>query len=134
MLYLLITILLLTIFFLTLYKLQVFTVCPICSAVVITWVGGMAALWDKTLGVDPTLVGILMGASLGALADRYGNRLGLLWKTGMVLLGLPAIYYMIHLQFKVGLPLLASLALITLIANRSKTKSPDAQDRFKDCC
>ena len=37
-----------------------------------------------------------MGASMGAVAEKYGRQFGFIWKTAMVILGMSSIYFLIQ--------------------------------------
>jgi hypothetical protein len=117
-------------------------VCLICAAVVIAWVGGLLALYLGQEWLAPTWVAMLMAASLGALAQKYGSNLGLAGKTVIVMLGLPAIYYLTALRPTTGLGLLTILALIVYWLDRrpnqpgqnGQSKNLTKNNIFKDCC
>lgn len=135
MLYYLLSITILTLIFWGLHKARIIPVCPICAGVVITWVGGIVALYYGSSWANPMIITILMGASMGALADKYGNRFGLLWKTVVVLLGLPAIYLLVQKSLWQGSGLVILLILITILLQKKNTPTlRDKKDLFKDCC
>ena len=138
MLYYLLSIAALTIIFWALFKARVVSVCPICAGVVMTWAAGIAALYYGVSWANPLLIGILMGASLGALADKYGSKFGLFWKSSVVLLGLPAIYFVIQRSFWKGVILIIAIGIVTLLSNLSNKKSGSGikhkKDLFQDCC
>lgn len=135
MLYYLLSIAVLTLIFWGLHKARIIPICPICSGVVITWVGGIIAFYYGASWANPMIIAILMGASMGALADKYGNRFGLLWKTVVVLLGLPAIYLLMQKSLWQGLGLVILLILISVISNKKDASVlHNKKDLFKDCC
>jgi len=75
-----------------------------------------------------------MAGSIGALADKYGTQMGLIWKSLLVVIGLPAVYFVMEKDYKLG-TLLAVLTLVLVILpliNKEK-KEPKA-DIFKHCC
>lgn len=135
MIYYLLAIALLTLILWGLYKAKAISVCPICAAVVITWVGGLAALYWRASWSNPLIVAILMGASIGALADKYGSKFGFLWKSAVVLLGLPAVYFLTQKALWPGLGLVLLLGLVTVLShNNNPTGSHEKKDLFKNCC
>ncbi len=111
-------------------------ICPICAAVVLAWLAGLVTLYSGATWLDPLIVGILMGASLGALAEKYGGKLGFWWKTLFVVLGLPAIYFMIEKDLAKGLGMLLILAVVTLLFRKTETDRAGVgkKDLFKNCC
>jgi len=107
-------------------------ICLICAAVVMTW---MALLVLLALGynVDRTLLAALMGMSIGAIATKYVE--GLFWKTYLVVLGLPMVWFMANGNFKYGLMFLAIILLRFIFTVKLNPKKGAPQpDRFKDCC
>lgn len=137
MIYFLASISILTLLFAYLYKARIINVCPICAGVVITWFIGIVGIYTNQAWADPMLVAILLGASLGALADKYGSRFGLIWKTLMVLVGLPAVYFIVQEQIWFGTALVIGLLIITLVAGKNKTNHKTLghnKDLFKECC
>ena len=137
MIYFLASILILTLVFAFLYRAKIISVCPICAGVVITWIVGLVGIYANQAWADPLPVAILLGASLGALADKYGTRFGLVWKTLMILLGLPAVYFIVQEKLWYGLGLMVMLTIITLVTgkNRANHKSHGHnKDLFKECC
>ncbi|QQS23266.1 hypothetical protein IPM19_01730 [bacterium] len=135
MIYFLASILVLTIIFAYLYKTKLITVCPICAGVVITWLIGVVGIYTGQEWANPLIVAILLGASLGALADKYGSRFGLVWKTLMVLIGLPAVYFIVQENLWFGLGLVAGLVILTLVFGKNTANhKPHNKDLFKECC
>lgn len=135
MTYYLLSIALVTLVFWGLYKAHILSVCPICAGVVITWVVGVAALYSGAVWANPLGIAILMGASVGALADKYGNKYGLFWKSAVVLLGVPAIYLLVQKSLWQSLALLAVIAVVTVYTKlKSKPLVSQKKDLFKDCC
>jgi hypothetical protein len=136
MLHYLAAIILLTVIFWGLYKARVVPICPICAATVLTWAGGLALLYFKVPYASPVLIAILMGASLGALAEKYGKRFGLLWKSSVVIIGFPAIYFLVQKLWLDSLYFLAVAGFLTwLLQYRSgQAAHKPEKDLFKDCC
>lgn len=135
MIYFLISILVLTLIFAWLYKIKVVTVCPICAGVVITWIAGIVLLYYGSTWANPLIIAILMGASLGALADRYGSRFGLIWKSAVVIIGLPSIYFIVQKSLWQGLILITVMVIITIFFNKQNAPAlRNKKDLFKDCC
>ncbi len=131
----LLSIVVLTLIFWGLHKARIISVCPICAGAVITWVGGIVALYYGASWANSMVIAILMGASLGALADKYGNRLGLFWKSAAVLLGLPAIYLLVQKSLWQSLALIILLLLLTIFVRKTnQIPSNDKKDLFKECC
>lgn len=125
-----------TLIFTLFYKAKIISICPICAGVVITWGGGIMGLYTNQTWADSMLIAILMGTSLGALAEKYGSQFGLLWKTFLVLLGLPAIYFLVQRSFFKGLGLVVVLGAITILWRRTRPRLAQAKpdDLFKECC
>jgi|SRR3989344_1406725 len=136
MLYFILGLIVLTAIFWILHKSKLVSFCPICAATVLVWLISLAALYLGAAWADPLLVAILMGASLGALAEKHGGKLGFLWKTLFVTLGLPSIYFMIEKDLAKGLGLLLILLLMTLLWRKRKSGpvAAEKKDIFKDCC
>lgn len=135
MIYFLVSILVLTIIFAYLYKAKIISICPICAGVIITWVIGVMGIYTEQEWANPLIVAILLGASLGALADKYGSRFGLIWKTLVVLIGLPAVYFIVQEKLWFGLGLVAGLVILTLVFGKNRvTHKPYSKDLFKECC
>lgn len=137
MIYFLASILILALVFTYLYKARITTVCPICAGVVITWLIGIVGIYTDQAWADPMLVAILLGASLGALADKYGSKLGLVWKTLVVLIGFPAIYFIVQEKIWLGIALIIGLIILTFVAGKNKTNHKlhsHNKDLFKECC
>lgn len=135
MIYALISIAALTLVFWLLYRAKIMAICPICAAAVITWAGGVVGLYIGASWAEPAWVAVLMGATMGAVAERYGSRYGLAWKIGVVLLGLIAIYMLVNLHLLIGLVMIAILLGITPFKGRKKQQRSDQdKDLFKDCC
>ena len=111
-------------------------VCPICAAVVIAWVLGLVAIYSNATWIEPTIVGILMGASVGALAEKYGRQFGFIWKTLFVLFGLSAIYFIVKKDLYIGFGLLLIILIVTIIYRQkvANATTDEKKDIFKDCC
>lgn len=112
-----------------------YKICPICALVVITWVAGLFGIYFAASWANPLIVAMLMGASVGALAEKYGSRLGPALKAVFVILGFIAVYYLVNKSFWPG----AGLAVLTLAVlmwkiKKSKPASAGYSDKFKDCC
>ena len=107
-------------------------ICPICLAVVIAWATALILKWAG-FKIDNLILGILMGASVGAAATKYGQNM--VWKICFVLLGMPAIWFLINNQFIPAIILFVLLALLTIYFNSKLNKKGEPQaDKFKDCC
>lgn len=135
MIYHILSIIIFTLIFVCLYKAGVIKVCPICAGVVITWVLGMYGILTHAAWANPLITAILLGASLGAIADKHGSKFGIIWKSSLVVLGLPAIYFLVQNELWKSLALLAVLCAITLV--KYKPGSPgknSSHDLFKNCC
>ena len=135
MLYYLLAIFLLTIIFAFLHKAKIVAICPVCAAAVVTWATGLLAIHLHVSWANPLVVAVLMGASMGVVAEKYGKHFGFLWKTAFVLLGLAAIHFLIQPEelYK-GLMLVVVLGIVTLLSNRNTQTRNDRKDLFKDCC
>ena len=135
--YLLLLLIALTLVFWLLRQLKIFTVCPICSAALLTWVIGVVLLYLGSPFASPLFVALLVGASLGALAEKWGSKLGFFWKALWVLLGSSGAYFLLNKELLKAAPLLGALLVVTLVFIFSSTKEPSGRslkDRFKDCC
>ena len=108
-------------------------ICLICAAVVITWVTLLILMWAGH-SIDKTLLAILMGMSVSAIATKYGQNL--IWKTGIVVLGLPLTWSLINNKFIYAGVLFAAIVLLTLIFSikLNSKKGVQQADIFKDCC
>jgi hypothetical protein len=132
--YYLLTLLGLTIVFWVLYQHHFTKVCAICAAVVITWSASLIALYMNASWADTLVVAILMGASMGALAEKYSSMFGLVWKSSMVILGLPAIYLLVNKELSKALIFLLILMVITLLTRPKSRALEDKKDIFGECC
>ena len=132
--YLLASIAIITLVVWLLKRQKIVDVCPICAGTVLTWAWGLIAIYISTSKIEPLLVAVLMGASLGALAEKYGSRFGLWWKTFVVLLGLPAIYFLVTRQPKQAGVLLIILIIVTIWLKGSAGNKNNQKDLFKECC
>ena len=125
----------LTSLFWLLGRLQLIKICAICAAAVLTWTWGLIAIYLSLDWANPIAVAILLGASLGAIAERYGRTLGFLWKALWVILGLVAIFLLVQGQWLAGLGMLGLILLTTWFMSSNKsTQSKLHQDLFDDCC
>ncbi len=108
-------------------------ICPICAVVVITWVSMLLWLWTGHT-VDRVLLALLMGMSAGAVATKYGH--DMVWKSAMVILAIPAIWFATKDQPGTALIFLALVILPTVYFNfkLNDKKGAPQPDRFKDCC
>lgn len=109
-------------------------ICPICALVVIAWLCLLIWMWTGHF-VDKVLLAILMGMSAGAIATKHGRNM--VWKSIMVLLSIPAIWYLIHDQLGtatifIGLIILPSSIYFNFTL--SNKKGVQQADRFKGCC
>lgn len=80
---------------------------------------------------------ILIGISLGASTEKFGKRFGLGWKVAMVLLGAPAVYYVVQNKLEYAIYLLLAMLFITVLLTlqfSSKSSKGAYKDTFKDCC
>ena len=78
-----------------------------------------------------------MGASLGALAEKLGGKLGFIWKTLAVLLGSSGVYFLLNEEPLKAVPLVAALLAVTLFKVFNPTEGSRTRvlrDRFKGCC
>ncbi|MBX4205222.1 MAG: hypothetical protein KW788_03510 [Candidatus Doudnabacteria bacterium] len=108
-------------------------ICPICAVVVITWTAMLIWMWTGH-NVDKTILAILMGMSAGAIGTKYGQNM--IWKTLMVILSVPAVWYVTKDQpgtaaIFLGLIVLPSIYFNTTLNPR---KGVPQADKFKDCC
>jgi hypothetical protein len=136
MIYATLALIVLTVLFSVLYRAKILAVCPICAATVLTWISGLALLYSGKSWAPPLVIALLMGASLGAMAERYGKKFGLLWKTAVVVAGAPAIYFLVGKKLVIGLALLAIIVILTLVRSRDKPSQLPKRnkDLFADCC
>lgn len=108
--------------------------CPICAAAVLVWSVGLVAIYFDLSLIHPEIIAILTGASMGAIAERYGKKFGFLWKSVWVISGTFGLYYLI-----VQKPATAALFVIinvvfSLISTQWKPKTASGEDLFKNCC
>lgn len=116
-----------------LYKARVLVVCPICAGVVITWAVGLIGIYSDFEWTDPMFIGLLMAGSIGALAEKYGMKKGLVWKSTLVLVGFPAVYYLVNKELTLGLAFgIVTLAII--YAGVKKGPEKHKNDMFENCC
>src|SRR3989344_8752877 len=135
--YLLLLLIALTLVFWLLRQLKIFTVCPICSAALLTWVIGVVLLYLGSPFASPLFVALLVGASLGALAEKWGSKLGFFWKALWIIVGSSGAYFLLNKELLKAAPLLGALLVVTLAFMLSTTKASTGRtliDRFKDCC
>lgn len=132
--YYLLTLLILTILFWALYQYKIIKFCAICAAVVVTWTISLIAIYLNAIWADPMIVAILMGASLGALADKYSNNFGFVWKYSMVILGLPSVYLLINKELSRALLIIFILLSITFISRPKNKVFDNNKDIFGECC
>jgi len=111
-------------------------ICPICIAVILTWAGGLLASYLGYSWANPLVVGLLMGASLGAISNRFGPHLGLGWQTGLIALGLPTIYWLVTGQWGQGWLGLGVMVVATWwwAQTRPSSTRKQSKDLFDDCC
>lgn len=125
----------LTLVFWILWKVKLFKFCPICAAVVLTWAG--LVVW-MLLGrnVDQIVLATLVGMSIGATATKYD--LNLIWKTGIVIFGLLAVWHLLNGNTSYSAVFLGAIILLTvasIIIKPSKNKAKGSEkDKFEDCC
>lgn len=133
MTYLLISILILTFVLYFVRKTSDLKICPICMATVLTWSFSFLAVAFNFLDISPVLIALLMAISLGAFIEKYGSKLGLIWKTVLVLVGFPAVYFITQGAFlKAVLSGLALLLFTTIFFVLKKEKK--INDKFEGCC
>jgi len=107
-------------------------ICLICAATVLAWVTMLILMWSG-FAIDKILLATLMGMSVGAIATKYAQ--GLVWKTVIVILGLPFIWFTVN-----GRPLSAGILFGVILLSWllsvkfSNKKGLQQTDRFKDCC
>ena len=138
MTYALLLISILTVLFWLSYRAEIHSICAVCAATVITWAVGIFSIITHASWADPLMTAILMGASLGAIADKYGSRFGLFWKTAVVILGSAGIYYIADETYIRGVVAFTALGIITIIAGILKGPTTSTitakKDLFKECC
>jgi hypothetical protein len=133
LLYALISIVVLTILFRLLQKPFPKLFCPICLASVVTWCV-LLLLFLLGKNIDTTALVILMSISLGAMAERLGSRLGLVWKTLTVILGMSALYFLAQKDFSKTSVFVVSIAIVLALALIFKRSNVNKEDRFDKCC
>jgi hypothetical protein len=108
-------------------------ICPICAVVVTTWVAMLIWIWTGH-SADRTLLAILMGMSAGAIATKYGQNM--VWKTLMLILSVPAIWYVTKDQPGTAAIFLVLIILPSIYFNTKLNTKKGLQqtDKFKDCC
>src|SRR3989344_8480013 len=99
-----------------------YKICPICALVVIVWVAGLFGIYLDAVWADPLIVAMLMGGSVGALAEKYGSRLGPVWKAVFVILGFIAVYFLVNKSVWPGI----IFAVLTYGVFVYKLKHPNA--------
>lgn len=122
-----------TLIFWTLRRFKIFENCPICSATVLTWVIGLFFIYSGRT-IDTLIIAILMGATLGAVAEKYGSKYGFLWKAAFVILGFITIYFLVYEELLKAFVSLVLIGLTTLFSNSSSRLRQGKEDKFKDCC
>jgi hypothetical protein len=133
MIYFLISIAILSLVLYWFRKASKFNFCALCGATVITWVAGLMFLYKGRV-IDPVILAILMGASVGAVATLYGNKLGLFWKTSVVVLGAPFVYFLLQKELAKAAVSLGCLLLVSFVMYIFKSKQETKEDNFKNCC
>jgi len=107
-------------------------ICIICAAVVLTWVTLLVLMW-LGYAVDKTLIAILMGMSVGAIATKYASNMTT--KSLIVVLGLLLVWLTLNNQLGyAALVLIAILLSLFITAKINSKKGAQQVDRFKDCC
>lgn len=108
-------------------------ICPICAVVVITWSAMLVWMWTGH-NIDKTLLAILMGMSAGAIATKYGHNI--VWKSLMVILSVPAVWYVTKDEPGTAAIFLGLIILPSIYFNSKLNTKKGVQqaDRFKDCC
>lgn len=112
-----------------------YKICPICALVVIAWIVGLVGIYTDANWISPLVVAMLMGGSVGALAEKFGSRLGMIWKSIMVIIGFSAAYFLATGSFWMGAVLgILVLLLVWYILKNLKHAALGRKDMFKDCC
>ena len=133
MIYPIISIAIITLVFAYLFNKKIINFCPICAGVAITWVIGLLGIYTNMSWANPVFVGLLMAGTIGALAEKYGNQKGLLWKSGIVLVGFPAVYYLASKNLALGI-LFGACTLILILSAFKRKETTLKEDVFKNCC
>ncbi|MEK7075455.1 MAG: hypothetical protein AAB948_01480 [Patescibacteria group bacterium] len=133
MIYLLISIFILTVVLYFVRKTSGLYICPICIATVFTWSWSFIAVTFNLLDIPPVLISLLMAISLGATVQKYGSKLGLFWKTSVVLIGFPAVYLVSQGAFLKAVLVGLVLALFTAVSFILR-KEKNINDKFEECC
>ncbi|MBI4363373.1 MAG: hypothetical protein HY545_00815 [Candidatus Doudnabacteria bacterium] len=123
MLYALFSIIVLTVVFWLVNKARPKTVfCPTCVATILVWLILLLGIYFNIFSADAQLVAILMAISLGAGIERFGPKYGLWWKTLMVVLGVPAVYFLAFEELLTSIYFLLAILFLTAIFNLTFTK------------
>lgn len=110
-------------------------ICPVCLIVVITWLVGISLIYLDQNWVSPLLVAILMGASLGATAERWSGTMGMWWKILWVMGGVSGIYFLLDRQItKAATLIIITLALTGLFYLLRGRSHLTTTDKLKNCC
>lgn len=134
MTYLLLLLLILTALAWIFYKWGILKSCPVCAAALLTWGIGLTAFYLGASWADPLFIALLMGMTVGALAEKFGNRFGFVWKTFFVLFCSAGIYFLFEKEpVKAGI-LLSAVVLATLFFLSSFPSARGLVDKFNDCC
>ena len=137
MLYALFSIIVLTVIFWLVNKARPKTVfCPICVATVVVWLSLLLGMYFNIFSVNVQFLAILMAISLGAGIERFGRKYGLWWKTLMVALGTPAVYFLASEKLLISIYFLLAVVFLTAIFNLTFTKKhPGRQEpTIPGCC
>lgn len=134
MIYLFSLLLILTAAFWFLRWMGIFKTCPVCAAAFLTWIIGLALLYSGITWADPIFIAILIGATIGAVAEKYGREFGFVWKTALILLGTSGVYFLASQDIGRAVIVFAALAVVTAWFNFPSGKTKTLVDRFKNCC
>lgn len=136
MIYYLLSIGVLTGVFTYLRRVNILLVCPICAGVAMTWVIGVAGIYTQQEWADPLIIAVLLAASLGGLAEKYGSKFGFIWKTLFTLIGLQTAYLIVQKEWLWAVGLSVAIVVLTIgfaKANRTNQRIKNI-DIFKECC
>ncbi len=126
-------------------KFLMFTICPICAGVFLTWVGLLGA-YNFGYQVDLTIPALLMGGTVVGVAyqlekkfkNLFPNRI-LFWKVLFIPVGFVAMYGILEQLWTMFLVAIAFLLLITLTQlrkteNGNGVKSELEKKMEESCC
>lgn len=108
--------------------------CPICAVIVIVWLAGLLGLYLDARWANQILVALLMGGSIGAFAEKYGDKMGLIWKILFIVIGFSAVYFLVSQNLNFGLLFGIAIVPLAVLAWLKKEKPKSNEDIFKNCC